>query len=381
MRNLGLYIHIPFCVKKCNYCDFYSLGCVANGGIERYTDALCKHLKKEGELYKDREVDTVFLGGGTPSILSVELIKNVFSAINEGFRLTPSCEISLEANPGTVTEEKAKAYKQIGINRVSIGLQSVNDRELNVLGRIHTLDGFEESYRILREAGIENINIDIMYALPDQKTDDFIKTLDTVADFEPEHISAYCLKIEENTNFYKIRDTLILPNEEEQYKMYEALCNKLAAKGYEQYEISNFAKKGGRCVHNLKYWTSQDYLGFGPSAHSCIDGVRYSYSESIDEYVNAICEGNNPVKLHETEYELTEEEKMDEYVMLRLRLSDGVSPEEFENRFGISFEKRYKKLNMYEKSGHVVKKHGNFAFTPKGFFVSNYILSDILENI
>ncbi len=381
MRNLGLYIHIPFCVKKCNYCDFYSLGCVANGGIERYIDALCKHLSKEGENYGERAVDTVFLGGGTPSILSVDLIKKVFFTVRKSFNVDPDCEISIEVNPGTVTMEKARAYKEIGINRVSIGLQSVNNEELRILGRIHTVEEFAESYRVLRSEGIENINIDIMYALPNQKTEDFIKTLDTVAEFEPEHISAYCLKIEENTNFYKIKDTLVLPDEDEQYKMYEALCNKLAKKGYEQYEISNFAKKGRRCVHNLKYWLSEDYVGFGPSAHSCVDGVRYSYNGSIDEYVKAIDGGEYPVKLLEAEYDLTAEEKMDEYVMLRLRLSDGVSPDEFEKRFGVSFTNRYKKLKAYEKSGHVVKKYGNFAFTPKGFFVSNYILSDILENI
>lgn len=381
MRNLGLYIHIPFCVKKCNYCDFYSLGCVANGGIERYIDALCKHLSKEGENYGERAVDTVFLGGGTPSILSVDLIKKVFFTVRKSFNIDPDCEISIEVNPGTVTAEKARAYKEIGINRVSIGLQSVNNEELRILGRIHIVEEFAESYRVLRSAGIENINIDIMYALPNQKTEDFIKTLDTVAEFEPEHISAYCLKIEENTNFYKIKDTLVLPDEDEQYKMYEALCNKLEKKGYEQYEISNFAKKGRRCVHNLKYWLSEDYVGFGPSAHSCVDGVRYSYNESIDEYVKAIDGGEYPVKLPNAEYDLTAEEKMDEYVMLRLRLSDGVSVSEFEKRFGVSFTNRYKKLEAYEKSGHVVKKYGNFAFTPKGFFVSNYILSDILENI
>ena len=163
--------------------------------------------------------------------------------------------------------------------------------------------------------------------------------------------------------------------------MYEALCNKLAAKGYEQYEISNFAKKGRRCIHNLKYWLSHEYIGFGPSAHSFVDGERYSYGESVDRYIEAIEGECVPEKLLEAEYDLTLEEKMDEYVMLRLRLSDGVSPNEFESRFGISFENRYKKLNVYEKNGYIVKKCGNFAFTAKGFFVSNYILSDILENI
>ena len=381
MRNLGLYLHIPFCVKKCNYCDFYSLGCSANGGIERYIDALCKHVRYEGEKYRDREVDTVFLGGGTPSILSPHLVKELFLTVRESFNLTSDCEISLEANPGTVTEEKARTYKEIGVNRVSIGLQSVNDTELERLGRIHTLEEFKHSYSILKSAGIENINIDIMYALPGQKAKDFIETLDTVVDFQPQHISAYCLKIEEGTPFYKIRDTLDLPDEDEQYKMYMALCERLDMAGYEQYEISNFAKKGGRCVHNLKYWLSHDYVGFGPSAHSCIDGARYSYSESIEEYIKAIEAGNQPCKLAEEQYTPTKEEKMDEYVMLRLRLADGVDVKEFNLRFGADFESRYKKLKMYEKNGYICQKNGAYAFTPKGFFVSNYILSEILEDI
>ncbi len=381
MRSLGLYIHIPFCVKKCNYCDFYSLGCVANGGIERYIDALCSHIRDEGRKYENREVDTVFLGGGTPSLLSPSLIKKLFCAIRETVSLSEDCEISLEVNPGTLTKEKAEAYKSMGINRVSTGLQSVSDSELKVLGRIHTLDDFKYGYALLREAGIDNINIDVMYALPNQKTENFIKTLDTVVDFAPEHISAYCLKIEENTNFYKIKDTLALPDEDEQYKMYLFLCENLEKAGYLQYEISNFAKKGAECIHNLKYWLSYDYIGFGPSAHSFVDGVRYSYADSTDEYVEAIENGKLPAKIVEESPALSKNEKMDEYVMLRLRLASGVDTEEFEARFGISFDSRYEAIKKYEKSGHVYKKGNNYAFTPKGFFVSNYILSDILESI
>ncbi|MBQ8344513.1 MAG: radical SAM family heme chaperone HemW [Clostridia bacterium] len=379
--NTGLYIHIPFCVKKCNYCDFYSLGCPSKGNMERYISALCTHIKREAPLYKSRVFDTVFLGGGTPSVLPPELTKTLLTCLKSSLNISPNAEISVEVNPGTVTEEIARVYKENGVNRVSIGLQSVNDSELKMLGRIHTLSEFKESYRILRDMGIDNINIDIMYALPDQKTEDFIKTLDQVVEFKPEHISAYCLKIEENTPFYKMRDSLILPNEDEQYKMYLTLCEALEKSGYEQYEISNFSKKGHRCVHNLKYWLSKEYVAFGPSAHSYIDGVRYSYKDSINEYIEAVEGGSLPIKELESTSELTREEKMDEYVMLCMRLSDGVSIEEFEARFGESFKNRYKKLEMYVKNGYVTEKNGTFAFTPKGFFVSNYILSDILENI
>ena len=379
--NTGLYIHIPFCVKKCNYCDFYSLGCNKSENIERYVNALCKHIENESPLYRDRVFDTVFIGGGTPSVLSVDSTKALLTCLKSYLNIAPDAEISVEVNPGTVTRELAKAYKENGINRVSIGLQSVNNNELKILGRIHTLDEFKVSYGILRDAGIDNINIDIMYALPDQKSEDFMKTLDQVAEFNPEHISAYCLKIEENTHFFKIKDSLVLPNEDEQYKMYLDMCKNLSELGYEQYEISNFSKKGFRCVHNLKYWLSKEYVAFGPSAHSYVDSVRYSYRGDINEYMESIENGALPKKELEATYELTPEEKMDEYVMLRLRLSDGVDTNEFESRFGISFNERYKKLEMYVKNGYVTEKNGNFAFTPKGFFVSNYILSDILENI
>ena len=379
--NTGLYIHIPFCVKKCNYCDFYSLGCNKSENIERYVNALCKHIENESPLYRDRVFDTVFIGGGTPSVLSVDSTKALLTCLKSYLNIAPDAEISVEVNPGTVTRELAKAYKENGINRVSIGLQSVNNNELKILGRIHTLDEFKVSYGILRDAGIDNINIDIMYALPDQKSEDFMKTLDQVAEFNPEHISAYCLKIEENTHFFKIKDSLVLPDEDEQYKMYLTMCERLYQLGYEQYEISNFSKKGFRCVHNLKYWLSKEYVAFGPSAHSYVDGVRYSYKDDINEYIESIENGDMPTKMLEATYELTNEEKMDEYVMLRLRLSDGVDTKEFESRFGASFEKRYKKLEMYVKNGYVIEKNGNYAFTPKGFFVSNYILSDILENI
>ena len=381
MKNLGLYIHIPFCVKKCNYCDFYSLGCPSQENTEEYVRALCTHIGCEGKKHRDKIVDTVFIGGGTPSVLSENSIKSLTTCLKNSFNIADDAEFSIEVNPGTVTKEKAILYRSLGINRVSMGLQSVNDNELKMLGRIHTFDEFKSSYKALRDGGIENINIDIMYALPNQKMEDLIKTVDSVCEFEPSHISAYCLKIEENTHFYKIRDTLSLPDEDEQYNMYLTLCNRLEKMGYKQYEISNFAKKGSRCVHNLKYWLSCEYVAFGPSAHSFVDGVRYSYKKDIREYVGDIQNGQEPTKILEAEYTPTEEEKIDEYVMLSMRLADGVNEGEFFSRFGISFIDRYPKLKKYEKDGYIIHQNGKYAFTKKGFFVSNFILSDILENI
>lgn len=377
----GLYIHIPFCVRKCNYCDFYSLGCATEKNMREYTDALITHIRREAPSLKDRVFDTVFIGGGTPSLLDNECIVLLFDCIRAELNISSDAEISIEANPGTVTEDMARLYHVLGINRVSIGLQSVNDRELKILGRIHDLDKFKSSYEILRKAGIENINIDIMYSLPDQTLPDFIKTLDTVCDFSPDHISAYCLKIEENTHFYKIRDQLVLPSEDEQYEMYMTLCAYLERYGYSQYEISNFARMDHLCRHNLKYWLNEDYVGFGPSAHSLIDGVRYWYSDNIGEYIDSINNGGTPEKMLEYEHSPDENEKIDEYVMLRMRLSRGVDADEFLSRFGIEFESRYKRIDKYIKSGHIVKRGNSFSFTEKGFFVSNYILSDILEFI
>ena len=349
--------------------------------MEKYVNALCTHIEWEGKKHSDKIVDTVFIGGGTPSVLSENSIKKLTTCLKNSFNIADDAEFSIEVNPGTVTKEKTSIYKSLGINRVSMGLQSVNDKELKMLGRIHTFDEFKTSYNALLDGGIDNINIDIMYALPNQKTEDLVKTLDSVCKFEPSHISAYCLKIEENTHFYKIKDTLCLPDEDEQYNMYLTLCAKLEKMGYEQYEISNFAKKGSRCVHNLKYWLSSEYVAFGPSAHSFVDGIRYSYKGDINEYVSSIKRGEEPIKISEAEHTLTEDEKIDEYVMLRLRLADGVDETEFFLRFGTSFIKRYPKLEKYEKYGYVVNKNGKYSFTTKGFFVSNYILSDILENI
>lgn len=348
--------------------------------MERYVNALCTHITREAELYKGRVFDTVFIGGGTPSVLSVDSTKALLTCLKSYLNIAPDAEISVEVNPGTVTRELAKAYKENGINRVSIGLQSVNNNELKILGRIHTLDEFKVSYSILRDAGIDNINIDIMYALPDQKSEDFMKTLDQVAEFNPEHISAYCLKIEENTHFFKIKDSLVLPNEDEQYKMYLDMCKNLSELGYEQYEISNFSKKGFRCVHNLKYWLSKEYVGFGPAAHSFFDGVRYFYDSDLAAYTNAIRNGVLPEKNTEEMPAMTDDEKMDEFVMLCLRLCDGVSKSEFKSRFGIDFESVYD-VQKYIESGHMATDGERIYFTSKGFFASNFILSNMLKTI
>ncbi|MBE6673627.1 MAG: radical SAM family heme chaperone HemW [Ruminococcaceae bacterium] len=378
MKKLGLYIHIPFCIKKCAYCDFYSL-CHTKAKEEKYINALCKHIEREAPQYKDCEFDTVFFGGGTPSVLSVSSFNALVNTIKKHLNLTQGGEFTVEANPGTLTRDKLMAYKNAGVNRLSIGLQSTNDSELTVLGRIHTLSTFEESYYLARECGFDNISIDVMYGLPNQTLDNFSKTLDHVCDFAPEHISAYCLKIEDNTPFGKIKDTLILPSDEEEYQMYIFLCKELEKRGYKQYEISNFAKDNRRSNHNLKYWLSREYISFGPSSHSYYNGVRYSYPCDIDSYIDQ-AEIKIPERVTEEQIEpCLKMEQMDEYVMLKLRLVDGISEADFKSLFGTDFLNEYPSIEKFVKSGHVSHQNGIFHFTPEGFFVSNYILTEILH--
>lgn len=375
MKSLGLYIHIPFCKQKCNYCDFYSRPCT---NISEYIDALCTHIKREAPFYKDYEITTIFIGGGTPSLLEVQDIEKLCKTIKNSLNIAPSVEFSIEANPGTLTKEKLECYIQNGINRISIGLQSANEDELKVLGRIHNLADFENSITLAKEAGFKNINADIMYALPSQSIENLAKTLDYVSKFDLEHISAYCLKIEENTPFYKQREMLQIPNEDTEYEMYMYLCKFLEEKGYKQYEISNFAKDGKECKHNLAYWLSYDYVGFGPSAHSFINGKRYFYENDTEKYKKeATSVDFCPVKHYEEESEI-EQGSMEEYTMLRLRLARGIDLQEFEEKFGVSFERAYPKITSFYKDEYLVKENGKVHFTSKGFFVSNFILSNIL---
>lgn len=379
-KTLGLYIHIPFCKQKCNYCDFYSLGC-KESNIPSYIDALCTHIKKEAPLYKDYQIDTVFIGGGTPSLVSINDFSKLANTLKNSFLFTQNAEFSIEANPGTLTKEKLNCYKQNGVNRLSIGLQSANDDELKVLGRIHTYNEFLNSYNLARECGFDNINIDVMYGLPNQKLDTLKNTLSKICDLHPEHISAYCLKIEEGTPFYKIQDTLLLPSDDEEHEMYMYLCNELAKHGYEQYEISNFSKKDRRCVHNLKYWLSEEYIGFGPSAHSFFNGQRYYYEDNINTYLDINSGGcvDNSLKKHYEEDTELDIGSMDEYVMLKMRLSDGVNEKEFYDKFSTPFITQYPKINDFLKDGYITHNNGAYSFTPKGFFVSNYILTRILK--
>ena len=375
MKRLGLYIHIPFCLRKCNYCDFYSIAHSAEQE-KAYIKALCDHINREAHLYRNCEFDTIYIGGGTPSILSSESIEAIAVAIKNSLKTTQGAEFSIELNPCSITKEKLLTYKSVGINRLSIGMQSSHNEELVCLGRLHTIEELEKGFLLARQCGFDNISIDLMFGLPNQSVDAFGKTVEYAVSLNPEHISAYGLKIEENTPFGKNVNSLSLPTEDEDYDMYMLLCNTLKQNGYEQYEISNFSKKGLRSRHNMKYWLCQEYVGFGPSAHSYFNGVRYYYHSDLKRYLCAtqekVCEDC------ETKGQ-TGIERMDEYVMLRLRLSDGIDEKEFERTFGVQFLSEYSKIENFIKSGHVSHKNSKFSFTTDGFFVSNYILSEILH--
>lgn len=380
MRKLGLYLHIPFCVKKCNYCDFYSLCTLKGENLSSYIDALCSHIERESQAYREREIDTIFIGGGTPSLIECEDFIKLCDTIKKSLNVAENVEFSIEANPDTITQEKAQTWKECGVNRVSIGLQSALDEDLSVLGRVHDLKAFETGFSIVRERGFDNVNVDIMYALPSQTVAGLSKTLDYVAKLSPEHISAYCLKIEDSTPFAKMIDSLSIATDDEQYEMYLSIFEHLSSLGYEQYEISNFARQGKRCRHNMKYWLREEYIALGPSAHSFFDGKRYFYEPSVEKYTLPLVNGSVPEKLFEEEHTLSSDEKIDEYVMLRLRLCDGVCEDEFRKEFGKELSSLYD-FEKYIKSGHIVKKGNSYSFTTKGFFVSNFILSDILKSI
>ena len=368
----GLYVHIPFCIKKCNYCDFcsYPISKVGREAEEAYVDALIKEI----DSYKREEpirVDTVFFGGGTPSLLSVRSFEKIFAATRQAFELDSDAEITIEANPGTVSEEKIRVYKAVGANRLSIGLQSIHENELKKLGRIHDYADFLTGYGLARKLGFENISVDLMYGIPEQTTESFGKTLDAVIALSPEHISAYGLIVEEGTPFFNNRNSLVFPDEDTECDMYELACGKLRGAGYTHYEISNYAKTGRESRHNLHYWHSDEYIGVGVSAHSYFEGSRFSNSEDFAEYI----ENFKSV----SDVEPTADEGEFEYAMLALRLSEGLSLSEYESRFLHSFTNgREAAIRRYIDLGYMTLLDGRLALTERGFYVSLAILSDLL---
>ena len=375
---LGLYLHIPFCLKKCAYCDFYSV--TDHSLVDRYINALLLHMQDYSAPLISREVDTVFIGGGTPTVLGKHGLTEILEGINENFNVTEDAEITVECNPATVTLSDLKALRRAGVNRLSIGLQSTDDHELEALSRIHTYDEFLETYRNARKAGFDNINVDLMYGIPDQTPTSLARTLLSVCDLQPEHISLYNLILEEGTPLYEKKDSLVLPEEAEEFKMYSDAVDYLESRGYRQYEISNFAKEGCECRHNLKYWTLGEYLGLGPAAHSFLGGRRFSFKRDVCAYIDAMESPEDSASPLDENYEIRSEERLGEYVMLRMRLNEGIDTRDFAETFGRDFEKMYGKyLKLYVENGFMTHKGSRYAFTLKGMYVSNYILSSMID--
>lgn len=372
---MELYVHIPFCIKKCDYCDFLS-GPADEETQNKYVEALLTEINKS-EGFFEREISTVFIGGGTPSAVRSESIIRIMDALRRRFVFSENTEITMEANPGTLTPEKLKAYRNGGINRLSIGLQSADDRELLSLGRIHTYQEFLESYFLAREAGFDNINIDLMLAIPGQTRKSWNRNLKTVADLKPEHISAYSLIVEEGTPFAARK--LELPDEDEEYRMYEDTAGILGEYGYHQYEISNYAVKGYECRHNKGYWRRTDYLGLGLGAASLTGGnTRWNNTRNMQEYLK---NSGNPQKIRKDVSVLTGKEQQEEFMFLGLRMTEGISETEFQSCFGIPLSDIYGEiLNKYKNMELLEKENGFWRFTRRGIHVSNWILADFLQD-
>ena len=422
MKYLSLYLHIPFCIKKCNYCDFLSAPPCGKEQAE-YVEALCQEIRENSVFYQDRIIDTIFIGGGTPSLLFVSEIEKIMETVNQCFHLADETEITIEVNPGTVNKEKLECYKRLGINRLSIGLQSANNKELRTLGRIHTWEQFLITWKLVRECGFENVNIDIMSALPEQTLEDYQQTLQQILALQPEHISAYSLIIEEGTSFFdRFGPDAVeedkLPNEETDRAMYELTELMLEQQGYYRYEISNYAKAGLECKHNIGYWQRKDYLGLGLGAASLIDNVRFQRETDLETYIRTFMPKQNKKagqgfilwkereqiqtnedniqsgaiprieadktvaeKVIVEKQKLSLQEQMEEFMFLGLRLMEGISPAKFQQEFGVSLWEIYgkqiaeleqKKLLEYRKETE------RYALTKQGIDVSNQVFVEFL---
>lgn len=396
-KKLEIYVHIPFCAKKCAYCDFLSFP--GNMRMRReYTDKLLEEIRIQSSFVREYQIDTIFLGGGTPSILDAADITAIMGALKEHYDIAPDAEVTIEVNPGTVKMEGLAAYREAGINRVSMGLQSADDTELRYLGRIHTYDEFLKSFQRVRMAGFTNVNVDLISAIPGQTPESWRNTLKKTAMLKPEHISAYSLIVEERTPYYdrygghvemegyemspEERRILMalpdLPDEDTEREMYYMTRNCLGEQGYERYEISNYARPGFECRHNVGYWTGTGYLGLGLGASSYLEGCRFHNTSDFQSYVSAHFDDKAEFNqtLRQDFEQLSVKSKMEEFMFLGLRLTRGVSAEGFITRFGQSIRNVYGGvIDKLEREGLLEHKNGYYRLTERGLDLSNYAMS------
>lgn len=378
-EDLSIYIHIPFCYSKCYYCDFNSTT-KDDGNIEKYI----KYLKKEIDIYSktldDYKLKTIFFGGGTPSLIDEKYIKEILTYINSKIDTSQLTEITIESNPKTVNLKKLNTYKRVGINRISLGVQTLNDKLLKTIGRSHTSEDFYKTYDLIKKVGFKNINVDIMFNLPGQKKNDLIDTLRRVIDLDISHISLYSLSIEEGTPFYEMeeRGEISLASEDIEREMYHDSIDFLEARGYPQYEISNFSKKGYECVHNLVYWRVKPYIGIGLSAHSNINNKRYGNLEDFSSYFSYIDDNKLPID-KDTKENIDIDMEIYEYIMLGLRLNRGINLKDFKIRFKRDLESAFKgKLEKFKEDGLITEDKEILKLTDKGLDVCNLIFVEIL---
>ncbi len=376
-KSLGIYVHIPFCKSKCEYCDFYSLG----GGRDRrttddYLQALADHIKETGLLAQKYEVDTVYFGGGTPSFFGAENLEKILDEIHRHFQISMSAEITLEANPDSVSLPGLKRLLRAGFNRISIGVQSDDDQMLKRLGRPHSFSQAKQAMELARKAGFANISLDLMYGLPGQSLDAWKETVRHIVGLRPEHLSCYALKVEEGTPLWEYKDCVNIPNDDVQADMYLAASEILGNYGYEHYEISNFAKKGFESRHNLKYWTGGEYLGFGPTAASDFAGKRFTALRSLKGYISGI--EKHEAVLSECE-DIPLRERAGEYVMLRLRTNLGIEAREYEKQYLLPFTPLERELKEFARQHLAYEEAGRWCLTEQGWLVSNQIILALIE--
>ncbi len=377
MKSLALYIHIPFCKSKCYYCDFLSFS-QRDNFIDEYIECLIKEIGLYSNILKDYAIETIFIGGGTPSYINEKYILMILDNVNKKFNTSKLKEVTIEANPCTINKEKLKIYKKIGINRISLGVQSTDNNILKSIGRSHTKEDFYNSYDLIRNMGFENINVDIMFGLPKQKVKDVLKTLEKIVQMNIEHISFYSLIIEKGTKFnsWLEKGKLTLPDEVIEREMYHIGKKYLVNNGYKHYEISNFAKKNFQCKHNIYYWKVKPYVGLGLGAHSNINETRYWNCDNLGKYFGLLNKNKIPIEGKE---KINKEMEMAEYLMLGLRLIDGVSKKEFFERFNVKVEEIYEKpLKKHEKNGLLAIDEEKIKLTNKGLDLANIVFIDLL---
>ena len=375
-KPLGIYIHVPFCRSKCMYCDFYSVTNDEYTLLENYRKAICQHIREAGTQAPDYLVDTVYFGGGTPSFFGADGMAAILTAIRKHFDVSPSAEITFEANPDSVSPRLLRRLRNEGFNRVSLGVQCDDDNILSLIGRPHNYEQAVEAYKLIRKKGFRNVSVDLMYGLPGQSLEAWQQTLENVLKLKPEHISCYGLKVEEGTPLYEIQAEANLADDDTQADMYLSTIDILRQHGYRQYEISNFCRKGHISRHNMKYWSGDEYLGFGPDAASDFGGRRFTAVRDVHSYIDGILNGG--MVLREV-LDVPSRDRAGEYLMMRLRTSMGVTAEEYERKYLLPFAPLEAALEDFRQRHLAVRTYdGRWHLTPQGYLLSNTIISDLL---